>query len=51
MERIQGLKEYVQTAQYLEGIGIGKEQQRRCRSPISHLRRENITSITGLYIR
>ena len=29
MERIQGLKEYVQTAQYLEGIGIGKEQQKK----------------------
>ena len=28
MERIQGLKEYVQTEQYLEGIGIGKEEQK-----------------------
>lgn len=29
MERIQGLKEYVQTEHYLEGIGIGKEQQKK----------------------
>ena len=28
MERIQGLKEYVQTEHYLEGIGIGKEEQK-----------------------
>ena len=49
MERIQGLKEYVQTEHYLEGIGIGKEEQRKFRLPISHWHRANIISTTGSY--
>ena len=49
MERIQGLKEYVQTEHYLEGIGIGKEEQKEIQIAYQHWHRANIISTTGSY--
>ena len=50
MERIQGLKEYVQTEHYLEGIGIGKEEQKEIQITYQpHWHRANIISTTGSY--
>ena len=49
MERIQGLKKYVQTEHYLEESGSGKKSRRKFRLPISHWHRANIISTTGSY--
>lgn len=49
MERIQGLKEYVQTEHYLKESGSGKKSRRKFRLPISHWHRANIISTTGSY--